>query len=663
MPELLTPGVFIQEIDFGPQPIEGVSTSTAGFVGETERGLVGTPSLVTSFSDYQRQFGGFVLNKVLPLAVRGFFDNGGKRCFVCRAVGGTAAAGVLTVSGGYDVALQAPPTLTNPATFQITLRVPTLVGLQVGGTNAVDIVATDGTSASFTGLTLLAINVPGNAITVQATSSNAATIVSSVKPTTHAVRYGTGIGTAVQFAARDPGTFSTSRLKVLLTPVYQGSATVLTSPAANQASVNPISAFTAGQKVEVSTSSLTSGRDYVTVSTIDLATNTITLSPAPTNTPLAAGVLIRVTGWQLDVFFDGNKVETITGISSNNLDPVNGIAPLVAAKSQWVRVTGAVNLAIGPVGTGDFPLFTFGQPSFFTGGVDGSAGATDIIGQDVAGNRTGLKAIEATDGISIIAAPGQIGQDVIGELIGQAERKLDRFAVFEGDGNDPNILNILKVRGNFNSKYAAMYYPWVEVLDPLTKTTIALPPAGHVIGCYARTDNLRGVFKAPANVTVLGISGFNIDVPDGEQDLLNPAGVNVLRTFDGLGHVIWGARTISAEGLWKYVPVRRLFIFLEQSIIRCTRFAVFEPNDLKLWAKLRDAVTNFLTSQWRAGALFGAKAEEAFFVKVDETTTTQDDRDNGRVNIIVGIAPVKPAEFIVFQIGQAPQSVIVSEQG
>jgi hypothetical protein len=158
------------------------------------------------------------------------------------------------------------------------------------------------------------------------------------------------------------------------------------------------------------------------------------------------------------------------------------------------------------------------------------------------------------------------------------------------------------------------------------------------------------------------VLGFSRDVSNGEQDLLNPEGVDVLRRFDGLGNVIWGARTVSADTLWRYVPVRRLFIFLEQSIVRGTRYAVFEPNDLRLWARIRDSVTNFLTSQWRAGALFGRTPEEAFFVKVDETTTTQDDRDNGRVNIIVGIAPVKPAEFVVFQIGQAPNSVIVAEQ-
>lgn len=173
----------------------------------------------------------------------------------------------------------------------------------------------------------------------------------------------------------------------------------------------------------------------------------------------------------------------------------------------------------------------------------------------------------------------------------------------------------------------------------------------------------KSKFKAPANVVIRGILGFSRVIPDGEQDILNPSGIDVLRHFDGLGDVIWGARTISSEGLWKYVPVRRLFIFLEQSIVRGTRYAVFEPNDQRLWARIRDSVTNFLTTQWRAGALFGATPEEAFFVKVDETTTTQDDRDNGIVNILVGIAPVKPAEFVVFQIGQAPTSIIIAERG
>jgi uncharacterized protein len=302
-----------------------------------------------------------------------------------------------------------------------------------------------------------------------------------------------------------------------------------------------------------------------------------------------------------------------------------------------------------------------------------------VVGVDVP-PRSGLNAIEQQDGISIIAAPGfgsgvpapggGVFDDVVGELIGQAERKLDRIAVFETlDGTNPNVTPpvdvnaLLNERGKWNSQYAAMYAPWLEITDPLTGATIPVPPSGHVVGAYAGTDNLRGVFKSPANVVIQGITGFTRDIPTGEQDLLNPAGVNVLRNFPGLGNVIWGARTIAADPLWKYVSVRRLFIFIEQSLVQGTRYAVFEPNDTNLWARLRDSVANFLTTQWRAGALFGTTAQQAFFVRVDETTTTQDDRDNGIVNILVGIAPVKPAEFIVFQIGQAPESVIIAENG
>jgi phage tail sheath protein FI len=345
--------------------------------------------------------------------------------------------------------------------------------------------------------------------------------------------------------------------------------------------------------------------------------------------------------------------------------------------SEWVRAAPDAAFGIGPAllaegNASPFALFPRGEPISLDGGFDNDpVDSEDIIGLETP-PRSGLKALEAQDGINIIAAPGLVKQVseadpedallVAGELIAQAERKMDRFAVFESN-DDSDIGLVLQFRNKFNSRFGAMYHPWLRTRDPATNVIIPVPPSGHVMGAYARTDNERGVFKAPANVVVRGISGFTRDIPDGEQDILNPAGVNVLRRFDGLGNVIWGARTISSETLWRYVPVRRLFIFIEQSLVRGTRFAVFEPNDLKLWARLRDGVTNFLTTQWRAGALFGAKPEEAFFVKVDETTTTEEDRQLGRVNIIVGIAPVRPAEFIIFQIGQAPQSVIIAEQG
>jgi hypothetical protein len=664
MPELLTPGVFIQEVNFGPQPIEGVSTSTAGFVGETERGQVGQPTLVTSFSDYQRKFGGFLVGKPLPLAVRGFFDNGGKRAFIVRAAAqatsdsSVAAAATINVGAGYQVQLLATP---QPGTVagNSVLRVASVVGVQKG--LPLNLIPTNGAGTPIPG-TVQSINATAGTLEINVPLASLA----AVKPNTFAVQYTTFTsGTPViTFNARDVGTFANGRLKVLLTPIYVANTTIAnTTVDPLTFVVTQIAPFAANQTVEVEDG--TGARVYATITLVNQSASTITLN---SGTGVATGNAIRVTGWRLDTFFDGALVETINNISSaNNAPDGSGLPQAVNTSSQWVRVGSTLSVGIGAVGTTsppgavNFPLFSTGQAVALTAGADGAISAIDFIGIDQAGNRTGLKALEAQEGVNIIAAPGQTDVNVIGELIGQAERRLDRFAVFESK-NEQDITQVLATRGLFNSRFAAMYHPWLQVLDPATGTTIAQPPAGHVIGCYARTDNDRGVFKAPANVVVQGISGFSRVVVDGEQDLLNPAGVNVLRTFEGLGNVIWGARTISAEGLWKYVPVRRLFIFLEQSIVKGTRFAVFEPNDEILWANIHDAVTNFLTTQWRAGALFGATAAQAFFVKVDETTTTQDDRDNGRVNIIVGIAPVKPAEFIVFQIGQAPNSVIIAEQ-
>ncbi len=667
MPELLTPGVFIQEVDLGPQPIEGVSTSTGGFVGETERGQEGAPTLVTSFADYQRKFGGFLQGKFLPLAIRGFFDNGGRRAFIVRAVGAGAAQAHSDVVDGYEVALLA--TLQPAATAgNFVIRVASVVGLQT--TQAVVVFPTNGVGTSLT-FTIVSINAGGGSITATPPGGTTAAQIAAIKPATHAVRFTTAApGTppaddVIRFLARDKGLFANGRLKVLLTPVYVSSTTVsATTTTANQFVVSQIAPFAVGQTVEIELAA--GARAYPTVTAVDPVTSRVTFSASPAGT--AAGDSLRVTGWQLDVFFDGTLVESIPKITSiTSTTAPDNLSNTINSTSAWVRVDPgtALTLAIGPVtsaGAVNFPFFKDGKPGDFTGGSAGTVSDNTFIGVDLAGARTGLKALEVQEGVSIIAVPGQTSENVIGELIGQAERKLDRFAVFES-ANDADIQVVLALRGQFNSRFGAMYHPWLQVLDPVTDTTINVPPSGHIIGAYARTDNDRGVFKAPANVTVRGVSGFARVVPDGEQDLLNPAGVNVLRTFEGLGNVIWGARTISAEGLWKYVPVRRLFIFIEQSIVRGTRFAVFEPNDQRLWAKIRDAVVNFLTTQWRAGALFGAKPEEAFFVRVDETTTTQDDRDNGRVNIIVGIAPVKPAEFIVFQIGQAPSSVIIAEQG
>jgi phage tail sheath protein FI len=201
----------------------------------------------------------------------------------------------------------------------------------------------------------------------------------------------------------------------------------------------------------------------------------------------------------------------------------------------------------------------------------------------------------------------------------------------------------------------------VKVFDPVTELPKSIPPGGHIAGIYARTDQERGVHKAPANEVVRGATDVDILVTKGDQDILNPKGVNAIRVFPGRGIRVWGARNMILDPLWKYINVRRLFIFLEESIDEGTQSFVFEPNDEKLWDRVRQTITQFLTRVWRDGALMGTTPEQAFFVKVDRTTMTQDDIDNGRLIVLIGVAPVKPAEFVIFRIAQTRGGAEVAE--
>jgi len=235
-------------------------------------------------------------------------------------------------------------------------------------------------------------------------------------------------------------------------------------------------------------------------------------------------------------------------------------------------------------------------------------------------------------------------------LVEQCERLKDRFAVIQAP--QAAALPATHQPSVQNSKYAAYYYPWLEITDPTTGTTKLIPPGGHVVGIYARSDIERGVHKAPANEVVRGISDIQLQVTKGQQDILNPKGINVIRYFPGRGNLVWGARTVSRDPDWKYVNVRRLFIFVEESIEEATQWVVFEPNDEPLWARVRRSVSDFLTRLWMDGMLQGRTKEEAYFVRCDRTTMTQADIDNGRLIMLIGIAPVKPAEFVIFRIGQ-----------
>jgi Bacteriophage tail sheath protein len=339
---------------------------------------------------------------------------------------------------------------------------------------------------------------------------------------------------------------------------------------------------------------------------------------------------------------------------------VNGISHLL----RLVREAEGRPAAQGSADNAD--LNGVGNPgtilnSHLSGGTDGAAiTLADYRGATTLGARSGLAAFEDVDDIAIVGIPDEHRlTNLTGELIDHCEKMRDRFAVTAVNQGTTDIANLRPPR---DSRYGGIYYPWIRIIDPLSGAPKLIPPTGHVMGVYARSDTERGVHKAPANEVVRGAIDVEFLVAKGEQDLLNPRGINVIRVFPGRGIRVWGARTMSSDGAWKYVNVRRLFLFLEESIDEGTQYAVFEPNDVSLWERLRGSVTAFLTTQWRAGMLQGRTPDEAFFVKIGlGETMTQDDIDNGRVIMLIGIAPVKPAEFVIFRVTQMPRSSSVTE--
>ncbi len=266
--------------------------------------------------------------------------------------------------------------------------------------------------------------------------------------------------------------------------------------------------------------------------------------------------------------------------------------------------------------------------------------------------RDALQKFEAIDEIAIVAAPGALDADAQLRVIEHCENMKDRFAIL--DGQRTTTIDVDPIQGTVrDSKYAALYFPWIQVSDPVTGVPIFAPPSGHMAGIYARVDQERGVHKAPANELVRGALGLEYLVTKNEQDGLNPDGINVIRGFNG-NIKVWGARTLGGDdnGEFKYINVRRLMNFLRESIDEGTQFVVFEPNNPALWQKIIRSVRAFLTNVWRDGALFGNTPEEAFYVKCDETTNPPEVRELGQVITEIGVAIVKPAEFVIFRISQ-----------
>ncbi|HEY3039052.1 MAG TPA: phage tail sheath C-terminal domain-containing protein [Pyrinomonadaceae bacterium] len=306
--------------------------------------------------------------------------------------------------------------------------------------------------------------------------------------------------------------------------------------------------------------------------------------------------------------------------------------------------------------------------------------------------RKGIEVLEEVDEVAIVAAPGFSDAASYAVILEHCERLGDRVAILDApeDVRDISQLKIVATSGPAKPKkgapaegasaeptaptggvrapqsergYAAYYFPWLVVRDPVSKQLANVPPSGHIAGIYARTDATRGVHKAPANEAVRGALDLTYNVTRQEQGELNPLGVNCIRQFATQGILVWGARTLASDPQWRYINVRRLFNRIEESIANGTRWVVFEPNDRTLWKSIRRDITAFLMLQWREGALMGATPEEAFFVQCDEETNPPEVIDAGMVVTVIGIAPVKPAEFVIFRIGQSAAGTEIETQG
>ena len=555
MAEYFSPGVYVEEYDNSPRSIEGVGTSTAGFIGFAEKGpSVGAPSLVTSYRSFVKQFGGPLSEfeygeyRYLAPCVEQFFANGGTRCYVSRVIPNDAKAA--TVKKGI-MTLTAANEGKWGNKIQVYLNTVAKKKMQLVGKNGESYVA------------------------------------------------------------------------------------------------KTIEGFREGDLVVV-------GKEYNKIKTI--FDNSITFENKwkanPVDTALIPTTVVNLVEFDMSVRY-GDEAENYGGLSLNISSP--NYVGYRLANSELVKVEiSNANVIANPVAS---VLGGENTDGMFTleGGVNGSmskVNAGTFMGEDNGpGKRTGIVAFEENTTVSMMAIPGVTIPEVIVALVGHCENLKSRFAVIDMPKDMYKTKDLLQYREMIDSTYAAMYHPWIQVFDRSTSQPDFIPPSGAVLGVYSRTDINRGVHKAPANESVF-CTGLSVNYTKAEQDILNPAGINLIRALPGQGIRVWGARTASSNSNFKYVNVRRLFIYVEESIKANTNWVVFEPNDVALWQRVHLTIANFLDNMWRNGMLAGASAAEAYFVEIGPATMTKDDIMNGRLICNVGIAPSRPAEFVIFRVTQ-----------
>lgn len=657
MAEYLSPGVYVEEYDSGVKAMEGVGTSTAGFVGMAQKGPVrGLPVLITSMADYRRRFGGYLSQQAygelrfLPYAVEQFFNNGGSACYVMRVCPGDAKAAKVSLAGsknggsGSDkpfltLAAASPGAWGNNIQVRFTPSLKNRVRLceSVDVTAAFEVEKAEGYQAGdMVCLQYRALRDTG--------SKGADTEDKNVEDTgtkdTDTKETDTNDKKVIDIDTKDADTNDKEVIDIDTKDTNAG----------HTGGKNP------GEGASPQTAA--SAVSYIFAIVEKNEGGKITLKQQGAALRDAKAEFLYLAEWEL-IVSDDSSSEQYENVSFNS-DRTNFV-PYAVLKSRLITAEAHMNQYASGVFEGK--LKDAQEPSFtvsLEGGEDGTIKLSNkemdvdlYKGMDGSPDqRSGLQAFKTLSDVSIMAIPGITNTSVQSELVSHCDNLKNRFAILDMPLEYKDISELQEFRENVDSSYAAMYHPWLQCYDSLARRNVFLPPSGAVAGIYGRTDNSRGVHKAPANEVVRNCTGLSVRYNEAEQGKLNPRGINLIRSLPGQGIRVWGARTCSGDGNWKYVNVRRLFIFIEESIKANTNWVVFEPNDEMLWSRVEGTIRVFLTAQWRNGALVGSTADEAFFINIGKSTMTEDDILNGRLICDIGVAPVRPAEFVIFRITQ-----------
>ncbi|UIP07835.1 phage tail sheath subtilisin-like domain-containing protein [Erythrobacter sp. SDW2] len=589
MPEYLAPGVYVEETSFRAKSIQGVGTSTTAFVGPTRKGPLGMVSdVITSFGEFERIYGGLANLRIGTTDTPNYMAHAAKAFF-------DNGSGRLYVARTFTARQ-----ITTPSTRTIEAN--------SASANVVD--SGDATVASFRARS------PGSGL------NGFVLAYQKLTPATATTLNAAPTGSMVQSGGSNYFVKAADGVWNVEAPIGDG------TDALDLGAV-PADARLVTVNLEIRPGAGSADDDAeggpIVIEGLGLGPgHPRRLADALPRNPTSRGAALAQPYW-----FDDDPDPT-----------AHALRAALFGDDDEVRV-----------------------PYQLTGGVDGDASVTSDADPQNLSYEEALALVEEVSDVAIVAAPGSSANSGAAAgtrlaLISHAERMRYRIAVLDTQAG-ASVGDARDVRAAIDSKYAALYYPWVVVPNPSARPSddtipkeLVLPPSGFICGIYARNDIQRGVWKAPANEVVRGALRFERELSKGEQEVLNPEGINCLRSFFGRGNRVWGARTISSDPEWIYVNVRRYFNYVENSIDRSTQWAVFEPNGPALWSNITDTISSFLFAEWRSGALLGATPEEAYFVRCDRSTMTQADLDNGRLICEIGIAAIKPAEFVIFRIGQ-----------